>query len=79
MSLVDVCLIRSSGPTGEPVLRLGIEVLDDYLEFVAGRCRPNTTLATAYDLRVFFAVVGKAPEKVRAAALARPRTEAIRS
>lgn len=67
MSLVDVCLIRSSGPTGEPVLRLGIEVLDDYLDFVAGRCRPNTTLATAYDLRVFFTVVGKAPEKVRPA------------
>ncbi|RHW22409.1 integrase [Nocardioides immobilis] len=65
MSLVDVCLIRSSGPAGEPVLRLGVGVLDEYLEFVAGRCRPNTTLAVAYDLRVFFTVVGKAPEEVR--------------
>ncbi len=41
MSLVDVCLIRSCGPVGEPVLRLGVEVLDDYLEFVAGWCRPE--------------------------------------
>ena len=64
MSLVDVCLIRSCGPVGEPVLRLGVEVLDDYLEFVAGWCRPNTTLAVAYDLQVFFKVVGKAPEEV---------------
>lgn len=65
MSLVDVCLIRSSGPAGEPVLRLGVGVLDDYLEFVAGRCRANTTLAVAYDLQVFFKVVGKAPDEVR--------------
>ncbi len=59
MSLVDVCLIRSRGSSDEPVLRFGVEVLDDYLEFVAGRCRPNTVLAVAYDLRVFFAVVAK--------------------
>jgi hypothetical protein len=24
-----------------------------------GRCRPNTVLAAAYDLKIFFAVVGK--------------------
>ena len=65
MSLVDVCLIRSRGSAGEPVLRLGVKVLDDYLDFVAGRCRPNTVLATAYDLRVFFTVVGP-PEEVTA-------------
>ena len=64
MSLVDVCLIRSSGPAGEPVLRLGVEVLDDYLEFLAVRSRPNTVLAVAYDLKVFFTVVGKSPEQV---------------
>lgn len=39
---------------GEQVLHLGVPVLDEYLEFVAGRCRPNTTPAVAYDLRVFF-------------------------
>jgi hypothetical protein len=42
MSVLDVCLVRSRGPAGEPVLRFGVQVLDDYLDFVAGRCRPNT-------------------------------------
>ena len=64
MSLSDPCLIRSRGPSGEPVVRLGVPLLDDYLEFLAGRCRPNTVLAVAYDLRVFFAVVGKPPAEV---------------
>lgn len=64
MSVLDVCLVRSKGSSGEPVLRLGVRVLDDYLDFVAGRCRPNTVLATAYDLRVFVTVVAKAPEEV---------------
>ena len=48
-----------SGPAGVPVVRLGMPLVDDYLEFLAGRCRPNTVLAAAYDLKVFFAVVGK--------------------
>lgn len=64
MSVLDVCLIRSKGSHGEPVLRLGVKALDDYLDFISGRCRPNTVLATAYDLRVFFSVVGLAPEEV---------------
>jgi integrase/recombinase XerD len=64
MSLFDPCLIRSRGPSGEVVVRLGIPLVDDYLEFMEGRCRPNTVLAAAYDLRVFFTVVGKAPEEV---------------
>ena len=55
MSLSDPCLIRSRGPSGEPVVRLGMPLVDDYLEFLAGRCRPNTVLAAAYDLKVFFA------------------------
>jgi site-specific recombinase XerD len=38
--------------------------LDRYLDFVAGRCRPNTVLATAYDLKVFFSVVAKPPAQV---------------
>ncbi len=57
MSAVDPCLIRSSGTAGEPLVRLGVPVLDEYLEFMSGRCRPNTVLATAYDLKVFFTVV----------------------
>jgi integrase len=67
MSVLLPCLMRSSGPAGEAVVRLGVPVVDDYLEFLAGRCRPNTVLATGYDLKVFFAVVGKAPEAVRPA------------
>src|SRR4051794_35488910 len=67
MSVVDACLMRSGGAFGEPVLRLGLPLVDDYLEFLEGRCRPNTVLAAAYDLRVFFRVVDKAPAEVVAA------------
>jgi site-specific recombinase XerD len=42
-------------------------LVDGYLEFLQGRCRPNTVLAAAYDLRVFFAVVDKPPAEVRPA------------
>lgn len=65
MSLSDLCLIRSRGPSGQMVVRLGMPLVDDYLEFLEGRCRPNTVLAAAYDLRVFFAVVDKSPADVR--------------
>ena len=58
------CLIRSRRPSGEVVVRLGVPLVDDYLEFLEGRCRPNTVLAAAYDLRVFFGVVGKEPHEV---------------
>ena len=61
MPAFEPLLIRSFGPSGEPVVRLGVQLLDDYLDFVAARCRPNTVLATAYDLLVFFRVVNKAP------------------
>src|SRR4051812_24293557 len=67
MSVVDACLIRSRGAFGEPVVRLGMPLVDEYLEFLQGRCRPNTALAAAYDLRVFFRVVDKPPAAVRPA------------
>jgi integrase/recombinase XerD len=54
-------------PSGEPVVRLGVQLLDDYLDFVAARSRPNTVLATAYDLAVFFRVVDKSPTEVSTA------------
>jgi integrase/recombinase XerD len=41
--------------------------VDRYLEFVAGRCRPNTLRAVAFDLKVFFTVTGKDPVEVTAA------------
>lgn len=49
------------------VVRLGMPLVDAYLEFLAGRCRPNTVLAAGYDLRVFFSVVNKPAEDVGAA------------
>lgn len=67
MPSVIPCLIRSFEPSGELSVRLGVPLLDDYLEFLSGRCRPNTVLAVAFDLKVFFTVVDKPPEAVRAA------------
>jgi len=67
MSVSDPCLTRSRGPFGDPVVRPGMPLVDDYLEFMAGRCRPNTVLAAGYDLQVFFGVVGKPPGEVRPA------------
>ena len=64
MSVPDPCLMRLQGPSGEPVVRLGMPLVDDYLEFLEGRSRPNTVLAAAYDLRVFFTVVPKLPADV---------------
>jgi len=65
MPTVSPCLIRSVGPAGDPEVSLGVPLLDEYLEFLSGRCRPNTVLAVAYDLKVFFTVVGKSPKRVR--------------
>ena len=47
--------------------RLGDRLVDRYLEFVAGRCRPNTLRAVAFDLKAFFAVTKKDPVEVTAA------------
>lgn len=67
MADFTVCLTRSVGSSGDPVVCLGASVLDDYLRFVQGRARPNTLLATAYDLMVFFRVIGKPPAEVTSA------------
>jgi len=48
-------------------ITLGHPLLDEYLEFVGARGAINTWLATAYDLKVFFDVVGKDPAEVIAA------------
>jgi len=40
-------------------LSLGIDLVDDYLEFLHCRCRPNTWLSYAYDLNVFFNTIPK--------------------
>jgi integrase/recombinase XerD len=67
VSVLVPCLVRSVDRSGGVVVRLGVELLDVYLEFLAGRCRPNTVLAVGYDLKVFFAVVGKPVERVQPA------------
>lgn len=54
---------RPLGETGVEV-RLGHDLLDDYLRFVAARCRPNSVLAAGYDLKVFFTTVDKEPLEV---------------
>lgn len=46
----DPCLIRFVTRSGALRVRLGVPLLDEFLEFVGSRCRPNTVLATALDL-----------------------------
>src|SRR5215467_5880006 len=67
MDAADVCVVSSRDGRGGLVVRIGIPLADVYLEFLGGRCRPNTVLAAAYDLKVFFEVVAKLPDQVRAA------------
>lgn len=43
---------------------LGNDLVDAYLRFTASRLRPNSVLAQAFDLKVFFTVVGKRPSEV---------------
>jgi integrase/recombinase XerD len=56
-----VCVVRDDG---EREYRVGHELVDEFLEFVAGRARPNTVRAYAHDLKVFFTVVAKEPAEV---------------
>jgi hypothetical protein len=58
------CLVRSVSPAGEPRYALGDPLVDRYLEFVAGRCRPNTVRAVTFDLKAFFTVVDRDPVTV---------------
>ena len=58
------CLVRSKTPGGGIRIGVGHEVVDDYLEFLAARCRPNTVLAAGFDLKVFFTTVPKDPTEV---------------
>ena len=67
MHAADLCVARSRDRSGGLVVRVGVPLADVYLEFLGGRCRPNTVLAAAYDLKVFFTVVAKPPDQVRPA------------
>jgi site-specific recombinase XerD len=57
-------LIRCVSSSGVVRYRLGDPLVDRYLEFVAGRARPNTLRAVAFDLKTFFVVVAKDPTAV---------------
>jgi integrase/recombinase XerD len=59
------CLERWVSPAGVVRYRLGDLLVDRYLEFVAGRARPNTLRAVAFDLKAFFTVVAMDPVDVR--------------
>jgi integrase/recombinase XerD len=48
-------------------IRLGDPVIDEYLAFAGSRLRLNSWLAVAFDLKVFFSVVGKQPAAVTTA------------
>ena len=61
------CLVRAVSGSGAVRYLLGHRLVDRYLEFVAGRCRPNTLRAVALDLKAFFVVVAKDPVEVTAA------------
>ena len=52
------CHVR---PDGEHEYRIGHQLIDEFLEFVVGRARPNTVRAYAHDLSVFFTVVAEDP------------------
>jgi integrase/recombinase XerD len=58
------CLVRSPEGEGRGLIRVGHPLLDAYLELVAARARPNTVLAQAYDLKVFFSVIDKEPAEI---------------
>jgi integrase/recombinase XerD len=57
-------LVRWYTASGAVRYRLGDPLVDRYLEFVAGRARPNSLRATAFDLKTFFSVVAKDPLEV---------------
>ena len=58
---------RSVGPGGELQVTVGQPLVDEYLQFLTARARPNTRLAVAFDLKVFFSVVDKTPVRVTSA------------
>ena len=60
-------VVQSEGAGGGLVVRVGHPLVDEYHEFLRARARPNTIRAVAFDLKVFFTVVGKTPARVTSA------------
>ncbi|MGH9153683.1 MAG: tyrosine-type recombinase/integrase [Acidimicrobiales bacterium] len=61
------CLIETVSEGDQLEVTLGHPLVDDYLAFVGARARPNTLLAVAFDLKVFFSIVAKDPPEVTTA------------
>ena len=62
------CVITSRDRWGAAAaVRVGHPLVDEYLEFARSRARPNTVLAQAFDLKVFFETVDKTPVRVTSA------------
>ena len=57
-------VVQSEDAGGGLVVTVGHPLVDDYLEFLRARARPNTIRAVAFDLKVFFTVVDKTPARV---------------
>lgn len=58
------CLVKSWRGPELGSLTLGSPLLDEYLAFAGARLRPNSWLAVAYDLKIFFSVIDKEPAEV---------------
>ncbi len=54
------CVVGEGGES----YRVGHELVDEFLEFIAARARPNTVKAYAHDLKIFFTIVAKEPSEV---------------
>ncbi len=64
MSFAPRLLNGRPDPAQPDAVRLGDPLLDAYLDLVGARARPNTLVATAYDLQVFFSIIDKPPREV---------------
>src|SRR5919201_1263099 len=64
MSFTPRLLNGRPDPAHPGAVRLGDPFLDAYLDLVGARARPNTLIATAYDLQVFFSIIDKPPIEV---------------
>jgi integrase/recombinase XerD len=60
-------MVRSCETADREQVHLGHPLLDSFLDFVAGRARWNTVLATAFDLKVFFSIIDTDPAEVTTA------------
>ena len=57
--------VQRTSRDGVDVYAVGNALVDDFLQFAAGRARPNTVRAYAHDLKAFFTVIAKDPIDVR--------------